>query len=32
MPLMTMLAPLKLQWLKIGIEIDREEEFLQHIL
>jgi tetraacyldisaccharide 4'-kinase len=29
---MTMLAPLKLQWLKIGIEIDREEEFLQHIL
>ena len=25
-------APHKLLWLKIGIEIDREEEFLQHIL
>jgi 3-deoxy-D-manno-octulosonic-acid transferase len=25
-------APCKLLWLKIGIEIDREEEFLQHIL
>ena len=27
-----MIAPLQLLWLKIGIEIDREEEFLQHIL
>ena len=26
------IAPLKLLWLKIGIEIDSEEEFLQHIL
>ena len=26
------IAPLKLLCLKIGIEIDREEEFLQHIL
>jgi 3-deoxy-D-manno-octulosonic-acid transferase len=25
-------APHKLLWLKIGIEIDKEEEFLQHIL
>ncbi len=25
-------SPHKLLWLKIGIEIDREEEFLQHIL
>jgi tetraacyldisaccharide 4'-kinase len=25
-------APRRLLWLKIGIEIDREEEFLQHIL
>lgn len=25
-------APHKLQWLKIGVEIDREEEFLEHIL
>jgi 3-deoxy-D-manno-octulosonic-acid transferase len=25
-------VPYKLLWLKIGIEIDREEEFLQHIL
>jgi tetraacyldisaccharide 4'-kinase len=25
-------APSKLLWLRIGIEIDREEEFLQHIL
>jgi tetraacyldisaccharide 4'-kinase len=25
-------APYKLQWLKIGIEIDREEEFLRRIL
>lgn len=25
-------APHKLLWLKIGIEIDREEEFFQHIL
>jgi tetraacyldisaccharide 4'-kinase len=26
------IAPSKLLWLKIGIEIEREEEFLQHIL
>jgi 3-deoxy-D-manno-octulosonic-acid transferase len=26
------IAPHKLLWLKIGIEIDKEEEFLQHIL
>jgi len=26
------IAPLKLVWLKIGIEIDNEGEFLQHIL
>jgi tetraacyldisaccharide 4'-kinase len=26
------IAPLKLLWLKIGIEIESEEEFLQHIL
>jgi tetraacyldisaccharide 4'-kinase len=25
-------APLKIYWLKIGIEIDREKEFLAHIL
>jgi 3-deoxy-D-manno-octulosonic-acid transferase len=28
----TVVAPSSLKWLKIGIEIDREEEFLQHIL
>lgn len=27
-----LIAPLKMLWLKIGIEIDREEEFLQHLL
>jgi tetraacyldisaccharide 4'-kinase len=27
-----LLAPLKLYWLKIGIEIEREEELLQQIL
>jgi hypothetical protein len=26
------IAPNKLLWLKIGIEIDKEEEFLQNIL
>ena len=29
---MKIVAPHKLLWLKIGIEIDKEEEFLQHIL
>jgi len=29
---LSIVAPSKLLWLKIGIEIDREEEFLQHIL
>lgn len=27
-----LIAPLKLLWLKIGIEIEKEEEFLQHLL
>jgi tetraacyldisaccharide 4'-kinase len=28
----SVVAPCRLAWLKIGIEIDREEEFLRHIL
>ncbi len=28
----SVIAPCRLAWLKIGIEIDREEEFFQHIL
>lgn len=28
----TIVAPMKILWLKIGIEIDREEEFLQQLL
>ena len=28
----SLVSPLKLYWLKIGIEIEREEEFLQQIL